>query len=71
MRIHCIRKQKNTTIKATLALENIQFAYPFDMIPQSGEMCKKYTEGCEVRTRADNRPTDLKSAALDHSANPP
>ena len=28
-------------------------------------------EGCEVRTRADNRPTDLKSAALDHSANPP
>ena len=32
---------------------------------------KKINEGCEVRTRADNRPTDLKSAALDHSANPP
>lgn len=28
-------------------------------------------EGCGFRTRADNRPADLKSAALDHSANPP
>jgi hypothetical protein len=28
-------------------------------------------EGSEVRTRADKRPTDLKSAALDHSAIPP
>lgn len=28
-------------------------------------------EGCEVRTRADKRPVDLKSTALDHSANPP
>ena len=26
---------------------------------------RKDNEGCEVRTRADNRPTDLKSAALD------
>ena len=32
---------------------------------------KKNNEGCEVRTRADNCPADLKSAALDHSANPP
>ena len=32
---------------------------------------RKRYEGCEVRTRADNRPTDLKSVALDHSANPP
>ena len=32
---------------------------------------KKNSEGCEVRTRADNRPDDLKSPALDHSANPP
>ena len=32
---------------------------------------KKDSEGCEVRTRADNRPDDLKSPALDHSANPP
>lgn len=31
----------------------------------------KNNEGCEVRTRADNRPKDLKSSALDHSANPP
>ena len=34
-------------------------------------MQKKSNEGCEVRTRADNCPADLKSAALDHSANPP
>lgn len=32
---------------------------------------KKISEGCEVRTRADVRPKDLKSSALDHSANPP
>ncbi len=32
---------------------------------------QKDNEGCEVRTRADKRPVDLKSTALDHSANPP
>ncbi len=35
------------------------------------KIAKKYIEGCEVRTRADKRPVDLKSTALDHSANPP
>ncbi len=35
------------------------------------KMQKNNIEGCEVRTRADKRPVDLKSTALDHSANPP
>lgn len=37
----------------------------------SKKKAKKDIEGCEVRTRADKRPVDLKSTALDHSANPP
>ena len=43
----------------------------FSFIIEMSQNKKKNNEGCEVRTRADNRPTDLKSAALDHSANPP
>ncbi len=38
---------------------------------RSKKKAKKDIEGCEVRTRADKRPVDLKSTALDHSANPP
>ena len=39
------------------------------IFPKKNEGCKN--GGCEVRTRANNRSTDLKSAALDLSANPP